>query len=156
MTFSNFLLGLHNLNRYIIIVLAVLLIYRLVRGWLGAEGWADKARKLSLFYTIALDTQLLMGFAMYFVTSGITKVALSDMGATMSNAILRFFALEHPFYMILSIVFAHIGSSAVKKEGMEDAAKIKRALIFIGLSLLMILLGHVGADMLSGRWIPWL
>lgn len=156
MTFSNFLLGLHNLNRYIIIVLAVLLIYRLVRGWLGAEGWADKARKLGLFYTIALDTQLLMGFAMYFVTSGITKAALSDMGATMSNAIWRFFALEHPFYMILSIVFAHIGSSAVKKEGMEDAAKIKRALIFIGLSLLMILLGHVGADMLSGRWIPWL
>ena len=156
MTFSSFLLGLHNLNRYIIIVLAALLIYRLVRGWLGAEGWADKARKLGLFYTIALDTQLLMGLVMFFVTSGITKAALADMGGAMSNALVRFFVVEHPFYMILSIVFAHIGASAMKKEGLEDAAKIKRMLIFIGLSLLMILLGHVGGDILTSRWIPWL
>jgi hypothetical protein len=58
----------------------------------------------------------------------------------MGNADLRFFGLEHAFYMILAVVFGHLGS-ALSKRAPDDKAKYRRAAIWYALSLLMIFLG---------------
>ena len=84
-----------------------------------------------------------MGILLYFVFSEITKAALRDFGAAMSNSGMRFFALEHAVFMLLAVVFAHIGSSLSKK-AIEDTAKFKRVVLWFGLAVLFVLAG-----------IPW-
>jgi len=61
----------------------------------------------------------------------------------MSVRDLRFFGVEHVFYMVLAVVFAHLGS-ILSRKAPESKAKFQRAAIFFGLSLLLMLLG-----------IPW-
>jgi hypothetical protein len=93
-----------------------------------------------VFFGAAIDTQLLLGLVLYFFLSPITRAALADFGAVMSDAGLRFFALEHAFYMLLAVVFAHLGS-ALAKRAPTDAAKHQRGMIWYGLAFLVILLG---------------
>ena len=56
----------------------------------------------------------------------------------MSNATLRFFAIEHPVGMLIAIVLAHVGKTYSKKD-IPDSTKHKRTVLFFGLSLLIIL-----------------
>lgn len=137
------ILPLHNLTRWAVVLLGVFALFRVYRGWLTAQPWSDSDKKAVTFFTIALDTQLLFGLILYFVTSDITKQALSDFGAAMGNDILRFFALEHVFYMVLGIVFAHIGS-AVGKKDLDDKIKFKRVALWLSAAIALILIG-----------IPW-
>jgi hypothetical protein len=65
------------------------------------------------------------------------------MAATMRNAPLRFFAVEHPFGMLIGLALAHVGNAKIKK-ATEGAGKHKLAAIFFGLALVAILLS-----------IPW-
>ena len=138
-----FTLMLHNIVRWVALALLVVVVVRAFIGWFGKRDWSETDRKLGLFTTIAIDIQLLLGLLLYFVFSPITKFALQDFGAAMGDAVMRFYALEHVFYMVLAIVFAHLGS-ALPKRAETSNAKYKRAAIFFALALVLILLG-----------IPW-
>jgi hypothetical protein len=89
------------------------------------------------WYTILLDTQMLLGLLLYFVFSPITAAALDDFGAAMRISQLRFFAVEHVFGMLIAIALAHIGRGKVKKAPIERRARL--AMIFYGLSLVAML-----------------
>jgi hypothetical protein len=52
----------------------------------------------------------------------------------------RFFAIEHALYMILAVVFAHLGS-ALPRKAEASVSKYKRAAIAFTLALLLVLLG---------------
>jgi hypothetical protein len=138
-----FILALHNIIRWIVLFFGVLAVGRALLGWLRGKEWTSAERKWGVFFTSAVDTQLLLGFLLYFVLSDITKAALKDFGAAMSNSGLRFFAVEHVLAMVLGVVFAHLGSALPKKVDVSDK-KFKRAVIWFGLALLTILAG-----------IPW-
>ncbi len=75
--------------------------------------------------------------------SPITKGAFNDFGAAMGIKDIRFFAIEHVFYMVLALVFVHLGSALPKKVDV-DQSKFKRAALWFGLALLIVLAG-----------IPW-
>ena len=135
-----FTLGLHNILRWVIVGLAIYTLYRGLRGWRGGVTFEEADRKAGVFFTIAMDIQLLLGLLLYFVFSPLTKMALSDFGAAMNNGELRFFAMDHVLTMVIAIVFAHIGSAAGKKD-LPDQDKFRRATIFFVLALLAVLLG---------------
>jgi hypothetical protein len=145
------LLGLHNLTRYAIVILAIWLLYNALRNTSDLDG----QRKTSLYYTIALDTQFLLGLLLYAFASPLTQTALADFSAAMSNSLVRFFALDHPISMVLAIAMGHIASLTAKKEGMEPRKRNQRVTLFVGLSLVFIVLGHANADMLN-RFVPFL
>jgi hypothetical protein len=136
----NIILPFHNLIRWVVLIAGVLVVGRALWGWLGKKAWAKAERILGLVFTITIDMQLLLGLLLYFVYSTITRTALQDFGAAMSNDGLRFFAVEHAFLMLLAVIFAHVGSVATKK-GSDPAAKYKRAVLWFGLALLVILAG---------------
>ena len=55
------LLALHNLVRWVVIVLAILALVRAYRGWLSSQAWSSRDRQVGVFFTSALDTQMLLG-----------------------------------------------------------------------------------------------
>ena len=137
------ILALHNLIRWVALILLIVTTVFAFIGWLGKREWAERDRKFGVFTTIALDTQLLLGLILYFFLSPLTKTALQDFGAAMGVADLRFFGLEHAVYMILAVILAHVGSVLAKKAP-DSKAKFMRTAIFFGLALLLVLAG-----------IPW-
>lgn len=133
----DFLLILHNFWRWVVIILGAVAFGLALAGWLGNRPWGDQNRRFGTFFTIAVDIQLLLGLLLYFV-SPLVGTALRDFGGAMSAQDIRFFALEHPFSMLLGLVFAHLGSALPRRVD-DPKAKFKRAAIFFGLALLFIL-----------------
>lgn len=133
----SWLLPLHSIIRWAVLLLAV---WAIVEAWRGRSG--SYAGKAGLFFTIALDVQLLLGVTLFFL-SPIVSTALSDMRVAMKAAPLRFWAVEHTSMMVLALVVAH-GARILAKRATDAAAKAKRCLIGFSVALVLILLA-----------IPW-
>jgi hypothetical protein len=137
------LLGLHNITRWLVLIVGILAIVRAFMGWSGKRPWTGLDNSAGLFFTISMDVQLLLGLLLYGVFSPITTGAFADFGAAMSNPDARFWLVEHIFMMVLAVILAHVGRSLAKKAP-THVAKHKRAAIFFTLALIVVLAG-----------IPW-
>lgn len=135
-----YVLALHNLMRWVFLILAVVAAVRAFMGWLGKREWTETDRKVGSFTGIAGDIQLLLGLLLYFILSPITTAALRDFGAAMSSPEMRFFAVEHVLYMVLAVVSAHLGSILARK-AQDPSSKFKRAALWFTLTVLFVLLG---------------
>ena len=138
-----FILGTHNILRWVIVLLAIYALFRLITGWVSKKSWTLKDQKSVTYLVISLDLQLIFGLLLYFVFSDITKAAFADFGSAMSNQVLRFFTLEHSLMMAAGIVLVHLANT-VGKKNLPDQKKWTRVTIMIGVALLLILAG-----------IPW-
>jgi hypothetical protein len=139
-----FVLTLHNLVRWLVLILAVVATVNAILGWFSRRDWKGADRKWGSYFSIALDIQLLLGLILYFGLSPIMRTAFSDFGAALSAPDVRYFALEHAFIMLTAVVLAHLGSALARRAG-DSQAKFKRAAIFFSLATLLLLLG-----------IPWM
>ena len=111
----------------------------------GGSGRGSAGR----WYTILLDTQMLLGLLLYFVLSPLTTAALGDFGTAMRTPQLRYFAVEHVFGMLIAIALAHVGGAKVRKASFER--KPRTALIFYGLSVVALLASIPWPGMTAGR-----
>ncbi|WP_018467870.1 hypothetical protein [Calidithermus timidus] len=136
-----FALALHNLTRWLVLGVALVL---LVRGVLGLRqgSYGATDRRLGVIYTGLMDLQLLLGLILFGV-SPFMRALFANASAAMQQSSSRFFLAEHWVLMLLAVILAHIGSSRVKKLE-DDRLKHRQSLIFYGLSLGLVLLG-----------IPW-
>lgn len=138
-----FLLAVHNILRWVVLMVAIAAVIRASLGWLRHKAWISTDRKLGMFVGITLDTQLLVGLLLYIFYSPLTLNALKNLRSAMSIPDLRFFAIEHALLMLLAVVFAHLGSILPRR--VDDAlSKHKRAVLWFTLTLIMVLAG-----------IPW-
>ena len=135
-----FFLAVHNILRWIALILAIIVLVRAYWGWFGGREWTSTDRRVGSFYSISLDVQILLGLLLYFVFSPLTRVSLNNFGGVMSNPDLRFFALEHVLYMVLAVILAHVGVIPARRAE-EDNARHRRAAIWFSLSLITLLLG---------------
>lgn len=142
MTLHTILLSSHNLLRWLVLLLGLWALYRAWRGWRGQAAWEQADRRAGLFFTIALDTQLLIGLILY-VISPLTSLAFSDFGRALQNTEIRFLILEHAPLMLLAVVFAHVANAGAKRDAPAQD-KHRRAAIWFGLAMLAILIA-----------IPW-
>jgi hypothetical protein len=116
---------------------------RAVSGVSTRRPWTPVDERAGLWLTAGLDLQMLLGLVLYLFLSPVTKSAFVDMAAAMREAPIRFFAVEHPVGMIVAIALAHVGRVRVRKAS-DSESRHKQALVFFGLSLLVMLLS-----------IPW-
>jgi fructose-specific phosphotransferase system IIC component len=131
------LLPLHSILRWVVILLAVVTIGRALIGWLGKKPWTQLDNRLSSFFTIGFDIQILIGLILYFI-SPVNQAALRNFSGAMRNADMRFYAVEHIFMMILALGIAHAGRTLSRKA--KDAFKKHRnAAIFYILAILLVL-----------------
>ncbi len=139
------ILVIHNLLRWVVLVLAVVVVVLAWIGWLGKREWQERDRKVGTFYTIAMDVQLLLGVILYFFLSPFALSAIMNQGMefVMGNRDFRVFAMEHLVFMLIAVVLAHLGS-ILSKKAPDSAGKYRRAAIFYTISLVVLLVG-----------IPW-
>ena len=138
-----YVLGLHNVVRWIVLLNGVWAVFLCWRGWLGRRQWTPSEARATRSFTIALDVQFLLGLLLFAVFSPLTRQAFRDIGGAMSDAPVRYFLLEHPLIMVTAIAAAHIGAVRVKRAS-SDAERFQKGSIMFGLSLAAI-----------AGFIPW-
>ena len=104
------LLDLHNLLRWVVVVFFVVAIVSAI----VAQRWTPAQNSLSRWFSVIFGVQVLVGLILWFV-SPLVQSSLSDMGAAMGDPTRRFFVLEHPLLMIVSVILVDIGGSRGRK-----------------------------------------
>ncbi len=139
------LLHLHNLLRWIILILLLLSIYKAYMGWKNKKKFSAGDRKIWLFTMISAHITLLIGLYQWLwgKRMGMLTTTLPEGFSVMKNRVYRFFWIEHPLFMVLAIVMITLAYGMAKKQ-IADEAKYKRALWLFIVALLFILVA-----------IPW-
>ena len=138
------LVGLHNLTRWIVVILAVVALYRAYSGWLGKKEWTAADRKAGLFFGIGMDIQLMLGGILYFIGNwGVKAFALAVAVPAAQRMSTLFFAIEHSTTMLLAVILTHVGSVMARKAP-DALSKHKRAAIWFTVAVLLVIVA-----------IPW-
>jgi hypothetical protein len=130
-----FILQLHAIWRWVLLVAAVVVVIKALIGWLGKRPFTRLDDQLGMAFTMIVDIQVLLGLIIWLFG----PLGLRNLSMAMGNAALRFIVLEHPILMLIALAFVHIGRVRCKK-ATEDAAKHRAAFIFYLLSVVFIAL----------------
>ncbi|WP_044198889.1 hypothetical protein [Dyadobacter tibetensis] len=128
----NMLIHAHSGLRYVVLALLIAAIFVAYSKWKSNDHGDSK---LYLFAMIAAHTQLLIGLILFSMSP---KVDFS----MMSDAMYRFFSVEHTTMMLIALVLITMGRVRSKK--LEGAPKHRTVLYFYTLGLILIIVG-----------IPW-
>jgi hypothetical protein len=126
------LIQIHSFLRWIVLLLLLAAIFKSLNGMMSKRAYAPSDNKISLFLLISAHIQLLVGLALYFMS---TKVMFNE--ATMKNNVVRFFTVEHSTMMLIAIALITIGRVSSRKAA-TDAAKFKKAFWFFFIALVVI------------------
>ncbi len=149
------LLHLHNLLRWIILVLLLVSIVKTYSGWQSKKVFSAGDKKIWLFTMIAGHITLLLGlYQVGFGRFGISK-GLPEGTSLMKDKFFRFFWVEHPVAMILAIVFLTL-AHGMSKKAVPDETKYKKAFIYFLLALILILAAVPWPfrDVVGRPWAP--
>ncbi len=125
----NILKSAHSGWRYVVLALLVIAVIQALSGWFGKKDYTESNRKLNVFTLISAHIQLLFGLVLYFL-SPLTKGPASE-------AIYRYWKMEHISLMILAVVLITIGNAKSKKVA-DAVEKHKKIGIFFGIAFLLI------------------
>jgi hypothetical protein len=111
---------LHSINRWIIVVIALIAAIKFLIGWLGNRSFQPADRGLMSAYTGLLDLQVLLGIILLF-TRGVAN-----------------YQIEHAIKMVIAVILAHLSRLWRDK---EDKTKFRNNFLVIVVGLLLIVLG---------------
>jgi hypothetical protein len=134
-------LTVHSLLRWVVLAGLFYAFFTAGWGWLARRPYTQANALAQQVVTGLTHFQLLVGFTLYFVLSPVSSRFLRH-GANGGDQ-LWFFGLYHIGLMFASAVVLSVGSSLAKR-ATGDQAKFKIIALYIGLSLVLILLA-----------IPW-
>lgn len=128
----DFVLVLHNLMRWVVVVVMVYALIRMFMGVFQRRDFTEQDRKSLSWFAISMDIQLLIGLVLY-VANGWWSTLPGGMG----QSAVRFFAIEHFFLMFVALVLAHLGVLFTRR-AQAAASKFKRGAIFTTVAALAI------------------
>lgn len=128
----NFLLELHSILRWVIVVIGILAILKFTYGLLRKSKFSKMDRSLSAGFSGLMDLQVTLGFIYFFITG------LGGAGWPM-------FRIEHLTIMLLAAVAGH-APAIFKKRGWNPYA------LGLGAIVVAMLLVYVGVMRLPGGW----
>ena len=109
------LVYLHNVLRWVILVMLFVSIVRSLSGWRQKKFFASGDRKVWLFTLIFSHITLLLGlYQVFFGRYGMLSTSLPEGTYVMKDKFYRFFWVEHPVMMILAVVFITLGYGMAK------------------------------------------
>ncbi len=124
----------HSGLRWVVLVLLVAAIVRAISKRRGGSVYPGKD-KIALFAFISTHLQLLLGLALYLFLS--PYVRFTD--DTMSDAVTRFYTVEHFVGMIIAIIVITVGYIRAKKQAeLNKGWKTIALWYFIGLVLILV------------------
>jgi len=119
----------HSGWRYLVFILLVIAVIQALVGWVGKKNYTDSNRKLNVFTLISAHIQLVLGIILYFI-SPLVKLSSSE-------ALGRYWKMEHIAMMVLAIIFITVGNARSKKVT-DSISKHKNIAVFFGLALIFI------------------
>jgi hypothetical protein len=149
------LLFLHSALRWIILLLALIAIYRSYIGMRGPKPFTAADKKIGLFLLISAHTTLLIGLYQWITGPwGLKNIQNMGMAAVMKDPVFRFYGVEHLTGMIIAVALITVGRG-VSKKAIPDGAKHKKTFWFY-LVALLIILACVPWPFRAGIGRPWL
>ena len=132
------LLLLHSWSRWLVIVFGLIALYKAFTGWQANRPFTKADNGMGAAFVGSIHLQVLLGLGLYF---GVSPWGLKAMqaGGAMADPTKRFFGVEHVAVMLLAAVVAQVGRSLSKRQT-DDRRKHKKALIWFGVALLLVLI----------------
>ena len=133
------LLYLHSFLRWVILVLAIVAIYKSYIGMTAGKPFTAGDKKTGLFLMIAAHITLLIGIYQWVTGPwGLQNIRNMGMAAVMKDSVARFYAVEHLTGMLIAIILITIGRG-VSKKSIPDGVKHKKTFWFFLVALVIIL-----------------
>jgi hypothetical protein len=120
------LVTFHSIWRWVVLLVALGAIVLAVMSAMGSRPWDGTSDRLSLFFTIVMDIQFLVGAILWIAQNRWD-------GAD------PFLSFVHPLLMAAAVALAHVGRARADR-AQGDKAKGTQASIFFGASLVVVLL----------------
>ncbi len=133
----SFVLALHSIVRWLVLLSLLYSLYRAYRGWLGNKQFTNLDNKVRHYTATISHVQLIVGIWLYFV-SPIINYFLHNLKDAMSQREVRFFGMEHNLMMLIAITLITIGSAKAKRKT-TNADKFKTIAIWYSLALIIII-----------------
>lgn len=148
-------LSLHNLNRWLVLLVGLWATGQVIHGWLRQQPWQPRHITLLQAFTRLLDLQFLLGLALYLLPGGLIQGAIQNIAwaVIIKERLLRFFTLEHPLQMIIAIILANI-TFAIARRLSNEQRRYRRTALLLVVTMLLILLAIPWPGFYYGR--PWL
>jgi Ca2+/Na+ antiporter len=138
------LLHLHNILRWIILLLLLVSIVKSYSAWKSKKAFTAGDKKLWLFTMVAMHITLLIGlFQVTLGRYGMFVAKLPEGTSLMEDKFFRFYWVEHPTAMLLATILITVGRGMSKKP-VADEVKYRKAFWLFLIALILILAG-----------IPW-
>lgn len=141
---------LHSLVRWLVLFFGVITALFGIHGTLTRRPWGPLDEQFSRWCIIVFDVQFLLGILLYAVLSPFTAQAFADFGLAMRNPGLRYWAVEHEALMVIALALVHIGRVRGRKSA-NSAGKHRAMAIFVGIAMVLVLLGIPWPGMSNGR-----
>jgi hypothetical protein len=146
MTFYTFVLAAHSYVRWAVLALALAVLARAAIGWRRARPWTTADERTHVAFVAVVDTQLLLGLALYVFASPLSRAFVAAPSAALKDAVLRFFGLEHPVLMLSAVIVVHAGRALSRRKHRH-----RRAAISVALALALVLAGIPWPSLRHGR-----
>lgn len=131
------LLLLHNWLRWFVVIAGLVAVFKSYAGWTGNRPFTKGDNGLTAAFSGFMWLQVIVGLGLYFGLSPWGLNGLKQYG--MKDPTARFFGVEHIAVMIIAAILAQVGRIALKKAP-TDALKHKKAFVYLGIALLLVLL----------------
>lgn len=126
------LLHLHSFLRWIALLAILISLIKSFGGMRNGKAFTASDNRWSLITLIVFHTQLVIGFALYFLNGWYRYIGVMDDDRT------RFFSLEHAFGMVVAVVLITMGRSKAKKSELS-LVKHKRTFWYFLFALIIVL-----------------
>lgn len=120
----DFIQTLHSHNKYLVAIIALLLLAKLLVAFFQKSKWSRMDNALLSMYNMIMTLQLLLGLIL-IISKGF------DMTTTR-------FRMEHGFVMLIAVGLGHYVS---KFKRIDQVERVKKTLIFVLLSIACVLIG---------------
>jgi hypothetical protein len=133
----SFLLALHSLFRWMVLLILLIAIYRAYQGWLSNRSFSKVDNIFRHNTATVLHIQFSLGLWLYFI-SPIVDYFLHHFKEAVHMREIRFFGMEHITMMLIAVTLVTMGS-AFSKRKTTDEEKFKTMAIWFTMGLVIIL-----------------
>jgi predicted membrane channel-forming protein YqfA (hemolysin III family) len=137
-----FLLTLHSLVRWLVLISLLVAIVRAYQGWLNNQPFTKRDNNIRTMAVTTAHIQLVLGICLYAI-SPVVRYFLNYFKEAVHQREIRFFGMEHVTMMVIAIVLLTIGSAKAKRKK-TDNQKFRTMAIWFTIALVIIFLS-----------IPW-
>ena len=109
-----FLILFHVITSFVFIVVAIAVTARSIAGWSGNLKYTKSDKYLINLFMVLLYLTLLHGIIMYFFIDPSSKSGV-DIQLSTKRASLRFWVVEHFYFMTFALILAQIGGIFVRR-----------------------------------------